>query len=551
MFHGSHQLARLRWSMEMQEALALAEVEARHADDPVRAGLVWQEMKRRHDFTMNPKGAWWSQAVTSAAFIYYLAMTPAAAVVNLSQTAVLGVPILAAYRNAGFAEASKQLGKALRDFTRGLTKHDYKGGEPRWGLMSADLTEDEKAAMQEAYRRGIVESTQTHDLAGVSETGIEYNDLRTKWMSRIGFFFHHAERLNREVTFLAAYRMAREKGEGFPIDAAARLVKKAHFDYQNTSRPRLMQGDAAKVLLVFRNYQLNMLWRLFRDSHQALRGAGPEERREAATQLAGITGMMMLNAGVRGTWGFAIVMTILGMLFGGDDDDFEDELTKGVVGALGTTLGGMVLNGVPGHLAGVDITQRVGMPELWFRAPDRQLEGEDEYLYWLSEMVGAGPGMVEQVWRGASMVRDGHVYRGIETMAPKFVRDLMRATRFMHEGANTLRGDPLVDASLADSFRQAIGFTPAKLAERYDANTRIKNAEQSIIDERSEISADVLARIDDFNARYPEKPIQPKHLKASFRSRQGYSDRSVGGVVLDPNLRPRLEAEAAPLIYGK
>ncbi len=107
LFHGSHQLARLKWSMQMQEALAIAETQSQRAPDPVRAGLVWAEMKRRHEFTMNPKGAWWSQAISSSAFVYYLGMTPAAAIVNLTQTAVMGVPVLAAYQGSGgFAEAA-------------------------------------------------------------------------------------------------------------------------------------------------------------------------------------------------------------------------------------------------------------------------------------------------------------------------------------------------------------------------------------------------------------------------------------------------------------
>jgi len=36
--------------------------------------------------------------------------------------------------------------------------------------------------MKEAYRRSTMDATQSHDLAGVAETGVEYSSWRTKWM---------------------------------------------------------------------------------------------------------------------------------------------------------------------------------------------------------------------------------------------------------------------------------------------------------------------------------------------------------------------------------
>lgn len=102
-------------------------------------------------------------------------------------------------------------------------------------------------------------------------------------MEKISFMFHHAERLNREVTFLAAYHMARDNGFAHEaaIDKGADLTWGSHFDYQASRRPRLMQNDWLRVALVFKNFQINMLWRLFRDTHQAFRGADKETRKEA------------------------------------------------------------------------------------------------------------------------------------------------------------------------------------------------------------------------------------------------------------------------------
>lgn len=557
MFHGSHQLARLRYAMLMEESLQLAGTQAKNQDDPVRAGLVFEEMRRRHAYTMNPKGAWWSQIATSAAFVYYLAMSPAAAIVNVTQTTILGTPILgAAFEKAGVSGAASALGKALTDFTRGRGH----------AMESSRLSADEKAAMQEAYDRGAVDKSQAHDLAGVGETGVEYSAARTKVMGVISWFFHHAERMNREITFLAAYRMGRDAGleHHAAIEKAADLTWKTHFDYQGSARPRFMQGDAARVALVFRNYSVNMLWRLVRDVHQSINAKDPAERREAIHQLAGITGMLFLHAGVRGVWGYGLAMTIIGLFFAGGSDDAEDELTKAVVGVLGTQIGGMVLNGAPGHLTRTNLTGRIGMPDLWFRAPDRQLEGEDEYHYWLSEMLGAAVGMAETGFRGVSMIRDGEVYRGVETLMPKALRDVMRSGRYLANGVETMKGDPVIaDPGVVAIITQALGFTPAAVAERYAANTKDYNRQERIEGERSDILTDaaralrggkpipegVRRRLQTFNAAHPGYAITADTIRDSVKARARASARMVSGFTMNPKIAGEIEESRAPLVY--
>ncbi|QRE00660.1 hypothetical protein [Pseudomonas phage Itty13] len=551
MFHGAHQLGRLKYGARMQEQLDLAKDAARVSSNPERDTAVVNELNRRHDYVMNPKGGALAQHITSAAFVYHLSMSPAAALVNLSQTVVLGVPIMGA--KYGAARTTVELNRALGNFITGRGRAERSSG----------LTEDERKAMRAAYDSGVVDSSQSHNLAGVGETGVEYSPVRNKVMGIIAWQFHQAERLNREVTFLAAYRMARKDGLDHEraVDQASRMTYKVHFDYGNTNRPRAMHGDVAKVALVFRNYQINMLWRLFRDTHQALRG-DKEGRREAVRQLAGVTGLMALNAGVRGVWLYGLAMALASMFFG---DDAEERFKKGTVDLLGPTAAGFLLNGVPGHALGISISERVGMPDLWFRSPDRQLEGEDEFNYWQTQLLGAVPGIAQNMWRGWNQMLDGHVFRGVETMSPKFIKDMMRAGRFATEGAQTLRGDALVDRFKPNEIAaQLLGFTPAVLAEQYERNSALKNAEKRIMDERRRlmdryatayklkdreemqaIREDVKA----FNKEHREVAITAETITRSIRSRQRYSQRTEGGVALNPRLDRRLRDNLGDAIY--
>jgi hypothetical protein len=373
--------------------------------------------------------------------------------------------------------------------------------------------------------------------------------------------------MNREVTFLASYRMARQNGESAQdaVAKASDVTWRTHFDYQNSSRPRLMQSDTARVLLVFRNFSINMLWRLFRDTHQAISGGTPAERREARKQLIGITASMMLHAGVTGTWLYGLTMTLMALFFPGDDDDLEEEFKRVVVETLGTNLGGALLYGTLGHVTGIDITTRIGMPDLWFRSPDRPLEGEDAYNYWLSEVVGAVPGIAESMLRGAEKIGEGDYIRGIEGMVPKAARDILRTYRYYTEGATTTKGDPLVDElPTLDLVKQALGFTPAVIAERYAANGRLYTQQAKILDARTALLRDaaqmvmvgtpldqaIRDRLAEFNAANPDYPITGRTIARSVDARQQARDRAEFGATLNPRLNDRLRAERAPLVYS-
>lgn len=580
MFHGAHQAARLRFGAEMAEALEVAEEQAAESDNPNRAGFVVREMKQRHEFTMNPTNNPWVSKATGLAFVWYLGMSPAAALVNVSQTTIVGVPMMAArFRKAGLDGTIKELTKASADFMRGRGKVTKRvGGLPvmseTWSIENApNLTQDERKAMEAGYDLGVIDKTQSHDLASVADSGIEYNATREKIMRVIGWGFHHTERFNREVTYLAAYRLARQEGltHATAVSAASSMVWKTHFDYSNTSKPRAMQGDAAKVFLIFRNFTFNMLFRLFRDTHQALNGASKEDRREARAQLIGVTLSMMGHAGIRGVWGYGLLTGLLALFFPGDGDDMDEWLQDALLmegDDLGTAgwnwIMGLALNGVPGHALGLDLTNRIGMPDLFLRSPDRDMEGKDLWAFYVEQFAGPAFGIGGSLFTGASMVADGEFLRGFEKMVPTFARNVIKGGRYATEGVTTYYGDDLVDGlNPWQVLMQMQGFTPAEVAERYDINNRLVRHERRIEGERSDIIREIgdavragedipeasIERMREFNARVPEYPITRDNIRNSVQSRNKASARNEMGVGLNPKLNTRLREDRAPALY--
>jgi hypothetical protein len=333
-----------------------------------------------------------------------------------------------------------------------------------------------------------------------------------------------------------------------------------------------MQGDWPKFFLQFRQFVINMLYRLFRDSHQALHGATAAERREARLHLAGISLSMMAHAGIRGVWGYGIIMALMALFFPGDKDELEDWMQDALL-MEGDSAGvaawnfamGAALNGIPGQFTDTSLVERIGMPNLWFREPSRDLEGTDLLQHYVNETLGPSVGILFSMARGAQMAADGELVRGFEAMTPKFVRDVVKTGRYAVEGVETMNGDDIVESlNPWELLMQANGFTPARVAERYDMNNRLKNREKRILDERKglhraagdaiaegqPIPEDVMEKIRDFNSRFPEYPITGDTIRQSFRARQRASERNEFGVSLNAKLNDRLREGLPPLIYN-
>src|SRR5687768_13776894 len=209
---------------------------------------------------------------------------------------------------------------------------------------------------------------------------------------------------------MAAYRLARASGKphGQAVKQAMTDTYSIHFDYSSAARPRYMQGDTAKVLLVFRNYNVNVLYRLFRDIHQSFRGETAPVRREARKQLGAMLGMYGLMAGTMGMPFYGLAMALAGM-FEDDDDPLtaEQQFLAGMVEFLGPDVARVLLRGVPGTVFDVDLSERIGMPNLWFRSPDRELEGRDAYYFWIEQLLGATPAVAKNVMDGLQLIHEG------------------------------------------------------------------------------------------------------------------------------------------------
>jgi len=551
-FHGASYLAKLRYGDQLQDQLSEMQ---RRADegvtnpgfDSVKAQQVIDEMAKRHDAAMNPKSNAVSTALTSLGFIFYLGLSPASAMVNLSQTALVAYPVMGA--KWGFSKSGAALLKASQETMRG--KND----------ITSSLNADEKAAFDEAVRSGVVDVTMAHDLAGIAQGEDQKvtNSMR-RWMRAASWMFHHAEKFNRQVTFVAAYRLAREAGADSKAaySQAVQATYDGHFDYSANNRPRFMQGNWQKVLLLFKQYSQNMVYTFVRNAQQSLKGATPEVRAEARKTLAGLLTSHAMAAGVLGLPMVTTLLAAASMLGGDDDEPWDAQVA--LKNMLADTFGqkpAEVLSHGLSRLTPWDISGRVGLDKLIFPDVQEGLEGQRLGEAAMTAALGPVAAIAVNGLKGLQDMSHGQYQRGLESMMPTALRGPLKTWRYFSEGVKDKSGIVIQDqvdaAALAGQFA---GFSPSETRNAFEGKSAVISHDRALMTRRRTLveqfaiaamakdedgKAEARAAIAKFNDKNPERRIQPMQLAQSVRNREKRIREAEDGVYLPRKRRDALE----------
>ncbi|MFL7022254.1 PLxRFG domain-containing protein [Vibrio cyclitrophicus] len=456
------------------------------------------EMTKRNEWVMNPKRAAWASKLTGFGFLWMIGASPASAMINLTQNIQVAIPVIGSKH--GVAATSKVMAGLTGDFF----KH-FKGAHAdmkkrrQFGILgSTILSGDEQNAMKHAIAMGVIDTTQAHDLLDMAENQpTKLTDRKAKIMRGIGWMFHHAEVLNREVTYMTAYRLAKQSGDSHQnaMEYATKATWDSHFDYGSLNRARFMQGDVAAVALQFKQYSQNMTYYLFSNFSKAwLNKKIPmDERREARKQLLGTMAATFLFGGL----GALPVATIAGIantayaVFGDDDDpwDAEVEMREILKEWFGRELAHGVYYGMGTMVGAPNISGRIEIDPLsmWVR-PSDAIGARAQFGDYTKQMLGPMYSTIYNAFSGADYIfRDQKYQKGFEMMMPKWVRDVSKTARYLGEGGNIQNnnGDIVVDdLSPLEYVEQVLGFTPNRSVVQYAENRAIKSYERHAMDRR-------------------------------------------------------------------
>ncbi|MDV2399599.1 PLxRFG domain-containing protein [Vibrio cholerae] len=558
-FRQSRQQARLDHMDILDNHLDSIQKYVHELPNNVEADRVVEELNKRHEWVRNPSRAGWAQKLTSLGFVWMLGLTPAAALVNLTQNLQVALPILGS--RYGMAESSKMMSQATAQYLKAAFTRNRPKGQ---GILGSVLTGGEKEAMRRAVAQGVIDVTQAADLAGLAENpNAKYSGTWNKAMNIIGWAFHHAEVFNREVAYIAAYRLAMKK-HGDHEKAIADAIKDtwdSHFDYSSINRARFMQSDMAAVALQFKQYSQNMTYYLWANLAKALKGETPEVKSMARKQLLGTLASTFFigGAGALPLWAITTAIEAAQEIVGDDDEPFdaETELKRMLAEAFGKENAALIWHGALPSISG-----RISLNDLWVRSINRDVDASSAYVEYMKQALGPVIGGIGVSWaQGLADISNDQFARGIELIPPKAIKDVLKTARYINEGGVTTKnGDEIVsDLTAFELLGQASGFAIGRANFQYDENNAIKNYETFIVKRRQslmnayytayrlkdgEAMKSVMVKIRKFNqSQYGKRnPITTEGLQQSIKMRLRNISKTQNGIRLNPKLE-RLLAE--------
>jgi hypothetical protein len=570
------------------------------------------------DFVKNPKISTNSRRLKSLGFLMTLGFNVSSAVVNSFILPIVVLPYLAGrygMRNtmAAMMEAMKLYSgtgvkrrvaglenlEGLEDANldaelkkRGLTRDDlYEIDGPSLANLDLENLPEEYAELKPLIRelvdRGAANASTVGDMLDIDNpTGGKFDRTITAVNGISGFMFHQGERFNRQITAMAAYKLALDKAKADskletvrkpPKEGATEeqirkyeaYLEKVHalgsdfvnevmLDVEHTNSgalietaPQIAQGDISSILLMYKRFGISMAYLQMKMAKQAIRmgNFSEQEQKDAKKQIAGLFGMSGLLAGAQGLPLYGVFAGVANLFFLDDQDDDFDSI-------VAANIGETAYSGILNEIFDVDFAPRIGMTNLIFRSlPNNEI---DDGLSYVLEMAG-GPlyGIGQRISRSKGLMDEGEYRRGLEGMLPAGFSGPLKSIRYATEGARTLRGDPITeDLSARSILGQFLGFAPADYTKQLEINARDKRIDRNISEKRTKLlrqrymafrEGDFTGVLDadrdimEFNARNPEVRITGSTKSRSLRQHRITSQiaRRLGGITVN---RQRLNA---------
>jgi hypothetical protein len=579
------QLSRMRYSDKLQRLLDDMAQKANElrGEDNIRAKEVVQELDARYAFAMKPTIEAWARWASGGAFYFNLAGNVSSALVNVLQTPMVVFPQLGGMY--GFTEAGKALMAATRlysssGFSRTITDINGEKVEQQAMLSIENLVNSGKAPQYAALVQrlkdlGFLQTSTARDALEASNMPgadpSKFKSMGEKTALYSSFLFHHAERMNREVTALAAYdlEMNRLKQKGITgeaaqaqaIDKAVRTVEYTHGAGHAESAPSIGQSSLGKTLTVFKRFAFTMYYMLFDTIRRSLpvpADATPEQRElamAARRQLVGIYGMSALFAGVKGMPLYWIAEMAYDAFADDDEDKFDEVMRR--------YLGEFLFKGPVNYVTNLGIADRVGWTDLIYRDQKGDKADASVLSQFLENILGAPYAVVNNVFRGQELIAEGQFYRGVEAMLPVALKNPMKAYRYATEDARTLRGDMVGEVNGYNAAMQVLGFAPADLLTKYEANAYIKSKEDATVGQAKKIlkqyyialnmgDQDRMDALEDklfaLGDRHPDLKISQDTINKSVKARDAISRDMYQGIEINKKMRNEL-IDAAEDIY--
>ncbi|HCE6082762.1 PLxRFG domain-containing protein [Pseudomonas aeruginosa] len=432
---------------------------------PQAQGELKDAAVRLADYIKNPQEE--GQAVRGLLFAQYLGGSVASAFVNMTQPVQVTFPWLSQY--GGVKRAAAELGRAARQMAQ----------------RSYQFEPDLARALKRAEDDGVVSPQEVHQLMAQARgagslragDGTRLGDARALASNSVarlsmawGKLFGAAEQINRRMTYIASYRVAKAQNMANPDEFARRAVRETQFVYSKASKMRWGRGAVGGTLMTFKTYSVAYLELMHRLWNQG--EPGSQERKDGRKAAALMIGMLLLVGGAGG------------LPFAEDAEDLIDgaaqlmgynfstakakqEFLEGLFGRVLADFIDRGVSGLPG--APLDVSGRLGMGNL---IPGTGLLTEKtSHTRDVLEIAGPMGDFASRLASGTRKVLGGDIGSGILEMSPGAVRNAAKGVDMLATGMyRDAKGYKVLDTNVLEAAMKSIGFQPASVATIQGAN---------------------------------------------------------------------------------
>ena len=527
---------------------------------------VIQNVRDRESFLHSPVAGPYARGFSYFGYAYLIMGSIASAAIQLTQVPMVAFGSLGG--EYGYPEAAKEIAKAWGTYFRTAGKDDNttlrifsgdllpvgvkgfgseKGFElsdvsmfaPRDGAkkQSYDLSDAARERLYEASLRGtIVRRSTAQEAVDVATSSDSYfSRAWTKGNLAGGWAFQNMERLNKEVTLLAAFNLDKQKYPTLSEEQhTARAIEITEFingPSLNESGPSWFYKGPGKSIGTFKKFAFSQLyiqiklaknaWNAIEDptpadiqkqigtlKEAALKSTDLAERDKifkniaslqrvsirpegslsakeiARRQILGILIPAVVFAGIRGVPFYGALTMIYDLFFEDDDDEELNDLDS----MLQEAFGDLGRGGLVGAILGVDFAGRTGMFGYAYRDDPYRREKIGDFAYLIEQTLGPTALIYRNVDKAMDLQEQGHTYRAIETLLPVAVKNPMKALRYDMEGVLNRNGVPIVeDISFFNKLMQLIGWSPYELAQQYRRNELISKKEKRVLNRKEKL----------------------------------------------------------------
>lgn len=409
------------------------------------SGDVVDEAVRLKEYMENPTEPF--QGLKGWMFAWFLGGSVASAVLNLTQPLMMTLPYLSQF---GIAKAGAELAKAAKEAATN-------------NVEDAEL----KRALLRASKDGKVDPQQVHHLyhegmrpfLSKLPIGEAMRDRAQGLMTMWGYMFGATENFNRRITFIAAYRMARENPElGNPYEFAVKAIDETQGIYSKANRPNWARGTGpfgavGVAAFTFKQYSVGYVELLIR-----MAKSGKNGRIGAAMML----GTLVMMSGMQGAPGADDLEDIIDTVsqYLGYTGNSRLGLRNYLRSLLGDEAAKIVMYGGLSALP-FDIAGRVGLGNL-LPATAIFKPSEQNRASQFAEMFGPPLSMSNQVLDAALAMESGSGVGGVaNAFAPVAIRNLMKAYDMAESGEyRDTKGRKVTNVSMMDAMYKAGGLQP-------------------------------------------------------------------------------------------